>query len=62
MTGAVAVAVLLVLILAELHLLAVARSRRAARRRNLLAPLMVSLFLAFGAVVAVTFGEALGAK
>jgi len=62
MTGAAAVAVLLVLILAELHLLAVARSRRVARRRNMLAPLLASLFLVFGAVVAVTFGEAFGAR
>jgi len=62
MTGAVAVTVLLVVLLAELHLLAVAGHRRAARRQPLLAPLMVSLFIAFGAVVAVTIGEALGAR
>jgi len=62
MTGAVAVAALLVAILTELHLLAVARNRRVARRRHMLAPLMASLFLVFAAVVAVTIGEALGAK
>jgi Na+/alanine symporter len=62
MTGAVAVSVLLVAILAELHFFAVARNRRVARRRNMLAPLMAALFLVFGAVVVVTIGEALGAK
>jgi Na+/alanine symporter len=61
-TGAVAVAVLLVVLLAELHVLAVARNRRIARRRQLLAPLMASLFLVFALVVAVTIGEALGAR
>lgn len=62
MTGAVAVAVVLVVLLAELHVLAVARNRRIARRRQMLAPLMASLFLAFALVVAVTIGEALGAR
>lgn len=62
MTGAVAVSVLLVVLLAELHLLAVARNRRVARRRRLLAPLMASLFLVFAVVVAVTIGEALEAR
>jgi Na+/alanine symporter len=61
-TGAVAVAVLLVVLLAELHVLAVARNRRIARRRQMLAPLMASLYLAFALVVAVTIGEALGAR
>jgi hypothetical protein len=61
-TGAVAVSVLLVVLLAEFHLLAVARNRRVARRRQLLAPLMASLFLVFAVVVAVTIGEALEAR
>jgi hypothetical protein len=62
MTDGVAVAVLLVVLLAELHVLAVARNRRAARRRQMLAPLMAALFLVFTLVVAVTIGEALGAR
>ena len=62
MTGAVAVTVLLVVLQAELHLLAVARNRRVARRRQLLAPLMASLLLVFAVVVAVTIGEALEAR
>jgi hypothetical protein len=62
MTDGVAVAVLLVVLLAELHVLAVARNRRAARRRQMLAPLVAALFLVFTLVVAVTIGEALGAR
>ena len=62
MTGGVAVAVILVVLLAELHVLAVARNRRVARRRQMLVPLMWSLFLVFALVVAVTIGEAMGAK
>jgi hypothetical protein len=60
--GGVAVALVLVALLAELHLLAVAGHRRSARRRELLAPLFVTLYVAFGAVVAVTIGEALAAQ
>ena len=60
--GGVAVALVLVVLLAELHLLAVAGNRRVARRRWLLAPLFVTLYVAFGAVVAVTIGEALAAQ
>jgi hypothetical protein len=62
MTGAVAVTVLLVAILAELHLLAVAGDRTLVRSRRMLAPLLASLILVFVAVMAVTIGEALGAK
>jgi hypothetical protein len=60
MTGAVAI--LLVLVLIELHLLAVAGNRRVARRRYLLAPLMVSLLIAFTVAAAVTIGEAAGVR
>jgi hypothetical protein len=60
MTGGVAISVLLVVLLAELHLLAVARNRRVARRRQLLAPLVAALFVVFAVVVTVTIGEALG--
>lgn len=62
MTGGVAVAVLLVVLLAELHLLAVAGHRRVAQRRRMLVPLMSSLILVFVLVVGVTIGEAMGAK
>jgi hypothetical protein len=58
-SGSVAIAVVLLALLAELHLLAVAAHRRAARRRALLTPLLVTLYIAFAAVVAVTVGEAL---
>jgi hypothetical protein len=61
-TGGVAASVLLVVLLAELHVLTVARNRRVARRRRLLAPLMAALFLVFALAVAVTIGEALEAK
>jgi hypothetical protein len=60
MTGAAAV--LLVLVLVELHLLAVAGNRRVARRRYLLSPLLVSLLIAFAVTTAVTIGEAAGAR
>jgi hypothetical protein len=62
MTGGGAIAVLLVVLLTELHLFAVARNRRVARRREMLAPLMASLLLAFAVVVTVTIGEAAGAR
>ena len=62
MTGGVAASVVLVVLLAELHVLTVARNRRVARRRRLLAPLMAALFLVFALAVAVTIGEALEAR
>lgn len=62
MSGSVAVAVVLIALLAELHLVAVAAHRRAARRRAFLAPLLITLYVAFAAVVAVTIGEALSVQ
>jgi hypothetical protein len=61
-TGGVAASVVLVVLLAELHLLAVAQNCGVARRRRMLAPLMAALFLVFALAVAVSIGEALGAR
>jgi uncharacterized membrane protein len=61
-TGGVAASVVLVVLLAELHVFTVARNRRVARRRRMLAPLMAALFLVFAVAVGVTIGEALGAR